>query len=213
MQANLQESNSPDWVDEPCKREDFLWKRSIGGPIRNINCASISHLVNFFVTPTGEFQQLATQFRDEGIELPPTTVRVTFTRYASASRRLVYVIDINPEHFGIARDATVPWGSNSWHKSFVQRDPKKIEFLEKLSRWVNDVQDRMDSAFKKDLNAFAGLRPLDEYLAGHRAAAPVGEPKAQSIEDALRSVKALFEKGLLTEAQYNAQVRAILEKN
>ena len=42
MQANLETGNMSDWTDEPCKRDDFLWKRSTGGAFRNINCATIS---------------------------------------------------------------------------------------------------------------------------------------------------------------------------
>ncbi len=40
--GNLSQASSSDWKDEPCKREDFLWKRSLGKDFRSVNCVSIS---------------------------------------------------------------------------------------------------------------------------------------------------------------------------
>lgn len=213
MTANLQQANTSDWVDEPCKRTDFLWSRSTGGQFRDVNCVSINHVVNYFVNPTGEFQQILVLAKDDGVEIPPTIVRTTFTRYSSGGNRLVYIVDVNPEQYGIDRDATTPWGSNSWYKNFITRDPKKVEFIERLKKWATDVQDRMDIAFKKEQKAFSNIKVLDEYLKGK----PQGDVKkiqpTQSAEERLKSVKNLFEKGLLTETQYNEQVKTILSNN
>ena len=165
MQANLGGGNMGDWADEPCKRDDYLYKRSIGGKFTNVNCATIGHVVDYFGSgATGVFQQLLVNVRNKGIELIPTVVRVTFTRYSNNGRRLVYEISINPEYFGIARDASTPWGSNSWHKAFIESDPKKTEFISNLKKWVDATQDRMDDAFSKKQNAFDGLQALDYYL-------------------------------------------------
>jgi hypothetical protein len=162
--GNLEQTSSPDWKDEPCKREDFLWKRSLGKSFTSVNCVSINHLVNYFVKPTGELQQMLVLAKDEGIDVSPTVIRVTFTRYAPNTRRLVYVVDINPEHYGIARDSTGVWGANEWHKNFISRDQKKVDFIENLKKWAVDVQDRMDNAFDKDTRAFSELKRVDDYL-------------------------------------------------
>lgn len=211
--ANLNQTASSDWTDTPCKREDFLWKRSIGGKFKDANCASINHIVNYFVTTTGEFQQIAVYAKDQGIEIPPTIIRVSFTRYGSDGRRLVYLVDVNPELYGIERDATTPWGSNGWYKDFVKRDAKKVEFLERLKKWATDVQDRMDDAFAKSPRAFAGLNSLDEYLSPSSKTEPTKTDPDSQTEGKLVKLKALYEKGLLTEAQYNEQVKAVLNGN
>lgn len=164
MSANLEVGNGSDWTDEPCKRVDYLWKRSTGGMFRDVNCVSINHIVTYFVAPTGDFQQIQRGLRDDGIEIPPTVVRVSFTRYAGSSRRLVYVVDVNPEIYGIDRDSSTVWGASAWHKSVISRDPKKVEFVERLGRWATDVQDRMDRAFKGDWKAFDNVGPIDSYL-------------------------------------------------
>ncbi len=211
--GNLSQASSSDWKDEPCKREDFLWKRSLGKDFRSVNCVSINHVVNYFVKPTGEFQQMLVWFNDQGIDVPPTIVRVEFTRYAPNTRRLVYRVDINPEHYGIARDATGVWGANGWHKNFISRDQKKVDFIENLKKWAIDVQDRMDNAFDKDARAFSNLKTLTAYLQPSS-----DQPKnkdginVSTTEDQLAKVKSLFEKGLITEIQYNEQVKDILNK-
>jgi hypothetical protein len=211
--ANLSQANSSDWTDTPCKRENFLWKRSIGGEFKNVNCASINHVVDYFVRPTGAFQQIAVYAKDQGIEITPTIIRVSFTRYASNGQRLVYLVDINPEIYGIDRDTTTPWGSNGWYKDFVNRDSKKIEFLERLKKWAVDVQDRMDDAFAKSPKAFAGLKSIDEYLLPSVTSKPVDATTDNQIEAKLAKFKALFEKGLLTETQYNDHVKSTLTGN
>jgi hypothetical protein len=207
VQANLSVvRNVSDWTDEPCKREDFLWKKSIGGTVNNINCATINHVVNFFVRPTGEFQQYLVYFKDKGIEIPPTVVRATFSRITDRGRRLVYTVSVNPELFGVERDSEPQWGSNSWHKAFIQRDAKKVEFVSNFSNWAEDVQSRMAKAFDKQPGAFSGLPEFVSYF----KQAPSAQPGTSSMEEKLRVVKDLFEKKLITEQQYNEQVKDIL---
>ena len=208
MTANLQEGGGSDWTDEPCKQDDFLWKRSAGGHFSNANCASINHVVNYFVNPTGEFQQLSVLIRDQGISPPPTILRVTFTRYSSAGRRLVYMVEINPDNYGIARGMATQWGGSEWHKAFIQRDPAKVEFVARLSKWAEAVQDRMDNAFLKKADSFAGLASLDIYLKAEK----LKVPEQKSVEQQLMDMKSLFKNELLTESQYNEQVKSILNK-
>jgi len=49
VKANLRGGHSSDWTDEPCKRDDFLYKKNMKGLYTNINCVTINHRVNFFV--------------------------------------------------------------------------------------------------------------------------------------------------------------------
>ena len=160
MRGNLEPANASDWTDEPCKRTNFLWKRSTGRAFSNINCVSIDHRVNHYVRPTGQFQTLLGKFRELNIDLPPTILRIEFTRYSDHGRRLVYVLDVNPEMFGFDRDSEGLWGANSWYKDFSQKDPKKTEFIAFLSKWAEGVQDKMDSAFEKDTSAFREISSL-----------------------------------------------------
>lgn len=146
MEANLAHSGQAiDWTDEPCKKNDFLWKKSIGGNFQNINCVTISHVTKYMPDY-------------------PTVVSVRFTRYSSMARRLTYVVNINPEQFGVERDSEENWEANSWHKSRVQNDPKKVVFLTGLEKWAEDVQNKMNDAFDKKVDAFSSISPLTSYF-------------------------------------------------
>lgn len=162
MTANLEEWRSSDWTDEPCKRNDYLWKSGTG--FRNINCVTISHVVNFFRNPTGHYQQIYAQFRDSKIDIPRTVVRVVFTRYSDRGRRLVYEVNFNPEAFGLAPEVEPIWGANSWHRKFIEKYPKKVAFIAGLRKWAEVVQTKMDAAFDHKEDAFSDIPPVEVFL-------------------------------------------------
>lgn len=240
MQVNLEQDiyiGEP--TDDPCKRDDFLWKRSTGGRFRDMNCASINYMVNFFKNPRGIFQQYLVYARENSLDIPPTVLYVEFSRFQTTGRTLRFKVYINPEQYGFARDNETVWGAATWHKSFIARDPAKVAFVEKLSRWATDVQNRIDKAFNKDRDAYAGLPPLSAYFAPKDATAPsVAAPTLRGLEappqrspmqattpapavpvpaiDAdlekdLLTLKSLFERGLLTKSQYDDGVKKALE--
>jgi hypothetical protein len=209
--ANLEGGTITNWTDDPCKRDDFIWKRSSGGKFSDINCVSINHIVDYFVKPTGRFQQVLVWARKEQIEIPPTIIRVTFTRFSDGGRFLRYIVDVNPEQYGIARDTTTPWGSNGWYKDFIKDHKDRVEFIERLKSWATDVQDSMNEAFKKNINAFDKLKPLNEYLKANQSSATAEVSGEQdTVERRLRDLKNLYDKGLLTEDLYKEAVRRTL---
>lgn len=159
MQANLAQAGSAgDWTDEPCKGNDFLWKKSVGRAFSDINCATITHATKF---------------------LPdyPTVVRIQFTRYSSLARRLSYIVSVNPAFFGIENDPEPDWKTNSWNKEHLQKDPKKVEFVTRLEEWAETVLGRMDDAFSKKSDAFADTPPLTSYFPDSKQIDQVGKPQ------------------------------------
>ena len=218
MVANLETGNMSDWVDEPCKRDDFLWKRSTGGAFRRINCATMNHNTKFFANPTGDFQQYLVKFREMKLDLPPTIIRIDFTRYSEQGRRLVYRVRINPEMFGFERDAEPMWGANSWHKVFSSKDPKKAEFIAVLAKWAESVQDKMDDAFDKNPVAFSSTHFPTNYVisvadtAAQFSPALQGSGSRKSTEASLQELRSLFEKGLLNKDEYDSKRAEILKR-
>lgn len=162
MTGNLEEVRSSDWTDEPCKRQDFLYKKGEG--FKNVNCATIGYSTSFFQRPTGDFQVYYAKFRDMKIDIPPTVIRIDFTRYSDQGRRLVYSVKLNPEFFGFARDTETIWGASSWNKAFIDKDPRKVAFISGLSKWVDAVRDRMDKAFDHQKGAFDDLPSIESFV-------------------------------------------------
>ena len=155
--ANLTPNLSADWTDEPCKRDDFLFKKNLKGLHENINCVSINHLVGFMVSPTGIYQSVLGVARDNGIEIPPTVLLVSVTRYHNNGRRYVAQIAINPEADGFERATEPLWTLSPWHKSKAMNDPVKRAYIDSLSIWAEQFAMRVEKAFEKDASAFSGF--------------------------------------------------------
>lgn len=182
IMANLDSRRASDWTDEPCKRDNYLWKKSVGRAFSDVNCVSINHVVNYFVDPTGEFQKILFILKDKDLVPPPTIIKVSFIRYSINGGRLMYSFSINPEQYGIARDASIPWGSNSWHKNFINRDINKLEFINRLEKWAVDFQNRMNAAFDKQADAFAGIKQLDDYLIENKVGDTTGMHELSPVQ-------------------------------
>lgn len=157
VKANLRGWNASDWTDEPCKRDDFLYKKNLKGLYTNVSCVSINHRVNFFANPTGKYQEHLVKFREHKIEFPPTVIQVTVTRYSNNGRRYVVDLAVNPELDGFERAAESLWAANPWHKNQALKDPRKKAYIESLSSWADQFGERVEAAFEKKMDAFAGM--------------------------------------------------------
>ncbi len=155
--ANLAQASAGDWTDSPCKRDDMLFKATIGGSFANVNCVTINHISGFPGNPSGKAAELFAFFKEQGVEVPPTVIQVTFTRYTNNLRRLEVLLYVNPELAGFARDGETLWGRSSWHKSQSVNDSDKKRFIGTLSEWALRFGKQMDFAFEKKVDAFAGV--------------------------------------------------------
>jgi hypothetical protein len=156
VSANLAQGRSSDWTDEPCKRNDMLFKASLGGKFKNINCVTINHIADYRKNSGGKDADLYALFVSEGIDIAPTVIRITFTRYSESLRRLEVVLTINPEVAGFARSSE-SWGRSPWHKSQAFSDPAKKKFIDALSVWAVSFAKQMDDAFEKKSDAYRAI--------------------------------------------------------
>jgi hypothetical protein len=97
------------------------------------------------------------KFREHKIDIPPTVLSITITRFSNNGRRYVIELAINPERDGFERTTESLWAANPWHKSQAFKDPKKKAYIDSLSLWADQLGERVDAAFEKKLEAFAGL--------------------------------------------------------
>jgi hypothetical protein len=155
--ANLAQASASDWTDSPCKRDDMLFKASIGGPFNNVNCITINHITGYPGNPGGRNAELYALLKEQAVEIPPTVIQIVFTRYTNNLRRLVVVLYVNPELAGFPRDNETQWGRNSWHKSQATNDPGKTRFIEALSKWSVQFGKQMNIAFDKKAEAFTAV--------------------------------------------------------
>lgn len=176
VSANLASGSAADWTDEPCKRDDLLFKASIGGRFSNVNCATINHITNYPGNPSGRSAELFSLLKEQGVETPPTVLQLTFTRYSSNLRRLSVVLSINPELAGFRREVEPQWGRSPWHRSQALNDPEKKLLIENLGVWALQFAKQMDAAFEKKSEAFTSVPSWRSAIAALPPADPV-KPK------------------------------------
>lgn len=176
VSANLATGSASDWNDEPCKRDDLLFKASLGGKFSNVNCVTLNHITNYPGNPSGAGAELFSLMKEQGVETPPTVLQFTFTRYSSNLRRLSVVLNINPELAGFARADEPQWGRSPWHRSQAFNDPKKKQLLGDLGEWAVQFAKQMDMAFEKKSDAFASVPSWRSVIAAQLQADPI-KPK------------------------------------
>lgn len=207
-QVNLQERGDiGDWTDEPCKGDEFLWVSSTGGRFANINCATVGFNADFDGHPSVTYLKTFGKLRSIVYDIPRTLIVVSFTRYTSQGRRVRYVVNLNPEYYGFDKVDNPDRRTNDWNKLFSLKDEKKKEFINNISNWAIDVQKRMDMALDKNPQAFTDLKVLSSYIMKKSLQ---NSPAPTAIEEKLKNLKTLFEKNLITQDQYNEQVKALL---
>lgn len=150
--ANL-EGGSSYWTEEPCKRDDMLFKKQFGGG-REDNCVTINHITKFMSNPGGKGIELYAMFKEQGIEFPPTVLQVKLTRNGTNSKKLTYTIYLNPEIVGFASEVEANWSRSPWNKTMAFNDPAKKQFIEGLTAWALNFAKQMDDGLKKKQDAF-----------------------------------------------------------
>jgi ppGpp synthetase/RelA/SpoT-type nucleotidyltranferase len=71
----------------------------------------------------------------------------------------------------------------------------------------------MENAYAKKSDAFVGLKPLESYFVVENSATakPSVAAPTSSVEERVKKLKSLLEKGLITETQFNEQLKVIIE--
>jgi hypothetical protein len=210
VKANLAQGSANDWTDEPCKRNDMLFKSSLGGTFKDINCVTINHITDYYRNPSGKAAELFALLKKDGVDIPPTVLRLTFTRYSGGQRWLSVTLTINPELAGFPRESE-SWGRSSWNKSQAFSDPAKKRFIDLLGVWAMQFAKQMDVAFEKKHDAFISVPSWRSTLNAQSTGTPqLAKP---SKEEQLTELKRLFDKGLITHAVYLEKQKLILEAN
>jgi hypothetical protein len=155
VRANLR-SGSGYWVDEPCKRDDMLFKLQLAGG-REDNCVTINHITRYMNNPGGKLAETYALLKEQGIEIPPTVLNIVLTRNSTSQKKLVFSIWINPELAGFPRESEPEWGRNPWNKVQAFSDPKKKQYIDSLSLWATSFVKKMNDGLSQKPDAFLDI--------------------------------------------------------
>jgi len=154
--SNLTTGEGAYWTDEPCKRNDMLFKKQFASG-REDNCVTINHITHFMANPEGKAIELYAMFKEQGIEVPPTVLQIKLTRNGTSSRKLEYAIYVNPEIVGFASETEYNWSRSPWNKTMAFNDPAKKQFIDALTAWALTFAKQMDDGLKQKPDAFANI--------------------------------------------------------
>jgi hypothetical protein len=155
VESNLRRGNGY-WIGDPCKRDDMLFKLSLGGGVKD-NCVTINHITQYMGNPGGKNTELYALLKDKGIEIPPTVLQIKLTRNATDLRMLKYTLWINPELAGFSREYESSWGRNPWNKVMSFKDPEKKKYIDALSKWATNFVNKMEDGIRQKPDAFVDI--------------------------------------------------------
>lgn len=157
VSVNLADRSGLRWLGEPCKRDDMLYKADIGKSIWQDNCVTINHITNFPGNPSGKRAELYALITAQGIEFPPTVLRIDWTRNGLDGNFYRVSLNINPELLGFKRETELNWGRNPWNKTMSFKNPEKKQFIDALGAWSLRFAQQMDAALDKQPAAFLSI--------------------------------------------------------
>jgi hypothetical protein len=145
--ANL--GNKSRWVDEPCKREDVLYRLDRAQTHDwAADCFTVNHQLGLLTNPGGIWVGVNDRMKADGVDLPLQLVVVaTFARIYH-SERMTAVYYINPLAFGHAADRGANWAASPWNKVRIDKDPSKAAFVNAIAQWGTQAVPLMGEAFE-----------------------------------------------------------------
>ncbi|MCA3286344.1 MAG: hypothetical protein ING09_07315 [Roseomonas sp.] len=91
-------------------------------------------------------RSVATALKARDSQLPGALIQSTF-HFADKDELLRVFYYFNPEVKGIASARTASWAESDWHKSYLARDARRIDYLGELQKWTNDWAQYIRPAF------------------------------------------------------------------
>jgi hypothetical protein len=211
-----------EWVDEPCKREDTLFrldrvpfmKRSYAQ-----NCLMVNHVVNDLgQSATGLYAKFAAWVKDQGGATPIATVIDARVTRIEIGEFLVARYVFNPEAYGCDSESAGSWTTSAWHKTRIGKDAEKSRFVNGVIEFGKAMQVRLNEAFEgraQQAALLASATPALLRCDGVPAEAPpparTTTEKPFSAGERLRTLEDLRERKLISPAEYEERRRKILD--
>jgi hypothetical protein len=134
----------------PCARRDFHFVEvTANEDFGRQECRYINHI---WPNPwegsdsSALFRSIATGLKARDSQVPNALLQSTF-HFADKDGLLRVFYYFNPEIKGIASARTASWQESDWHKDYLARDARRIDYLGDLQKWSNDWAPYIRSAF------------------------------------------------------------------
>ncbi len=134
----------------PCARRDLHFiEVAANEDFSRQECRYINHVwPNPWDGPDSSalFRSIVAGLKVRDSQLPSALLQSTF-HFADKDELLRVFYYFNPEVKGIASARTASWAESDWHKSYLARDARRIDYLGELQKWTNDWAQFIRPAF------------------------------------------------------------------
>jgi hypothetical protein len=148
---------SVNWLDEPCKRTNTLYRNAFDSSPWIQSCLLVNHLVGPLTLSASARQAL----KNIGVALPPAALSSQLTRYQRGGFLQLRVLT-NPVAWGIASQPQT-WSASAWHKDRIADDPARLAFSRQWQQWSEAYAGLLDQEFKGEVVKVDGK--ADEFPA------------------------------------------------
>lgn len=213
--APLQTARVSGWNDTLCDRKDTLFRDTFSGSFSFPECLLVNHGVRFWVdTPTNDYDRKTWDwYRKNKVTLPNSTLRASYRKYQGGDYVSV-TFDVNPEYFGQAPALGTVWASSEWHPLVVKSDPARQAFVDSFKKLAYVMAASAKSTLTDRKPKSGSLPSLDDLRGTSVQATQTTAPGAtgsKSVEIRLAELKGLFDKGMITQTEYEQKRKVIID--
>lgn len=160
-------ASSGGWTDEPCKRNDVLYKNPFDGNFKYPECLMINHYVGHLKVNNGWLEDAANWLQVNQISVPTTVLGATYNGFAYGDA-VAFRVFVNPELANIAPSKDGTWRGNDWHKDRIRNDPAKQVYLQRFIAWSEQLPKVYRTALRKEASTatLTDLSDVSESVQG-----------------------------------------------
>lgn len=192
-----------------CDRTNVLFTKDLSRSPHDHFCNVVNHHANMLRVggTTVLVRQAFSWFELSEIRLPSTMIAVEYYRSAiDPGNNLRVFYYFNPEFDGFSPSANSSWSQNDWHKSVIDRDAKKVAYIDALKSWATAMAPAVDAGFKGNI-----VEARDYSGWPFKTAGKQPNEDQRSSEDRLRALKNAYDQGLITNDEYQSRRKAIID--
>lgn len=201
------------WVTlQECRRTDMLFVEHAADSSLTEGCWWINHIRMAGENESNEGRRIFSFAAEEHSRVPLNLIEVG-TRITDRSTFLTARWRFNPELDGIAPPKSELWVTSEFNKNQIMHYPERVRYVEKLKEFGREWYPLVRKGFAGKLPEIAQYpsphSDVVEALASP-SNAPVTVADQPTVEERLKRLKSLLDKGLISESEYDQKRHDIL---
>lgn len=220
------EGQSTRWSDEPCKVTAPLYKNDYGTRLWQQKCLTIQESP-FLQNNNASSQKSLELMGSRGVKPEFNAISISYTRYGDGDKYTTVRLFIVPSTYGFENPVTNVSSASPWAAHNISSDLEKSKFLDAIKAYAESIVVGLDKAYETGsatmpLKRFTYENSATRVATGaaspvtpvtSAAPAPENDSKGKMANTELRllKLKSVYEQGLITKVEYDAQRVKILE--